>query len=107
MAGGKKNSGIGAEKYVNYKANIANRIAEADYMARGAQTTERAYEITHRQYAELMRTKYCVRYELGMCPKYHRAKDASPLFLLNNGKKLTLNFDCKICEMTVTERPLK
>lgn len=107
MAGGKKNSGIGAEKHVNYKANIANRIAEADYMARGAQTTERAYEITHRQYAELMRTKYCVRYELGMCPKYHRAKDTSPLFLLNNGKKLTLNFDCKVCEMTVTERPLK
>lgn len=51
----------------------------------------------------LMRTRYCVRYELGMCPKSHGAKDSGPLFLLNNGRKLVLDFDCRNCEMTVSE----
>lgn len=48
----------------------------------------------------LMRTKYCVRYELGMCPKHHGARPG-PLYLLNNGRKLRLDFDCARCEMTV------
>ena len=50
----------------------------------------------------LMRTRYCVRYELGMCPKYQGAKPSGPLFLVNNGRRLALGFDCARCEMTVT-----
>ena len=50
----------------------------------------------------LMRSKYCVRYELGMCPKYQGAKPPQELFLLNNGRRLALHFDCAACEMTVT-----
>ena len=49
----------------------------------------------------LMRTKYCIRYELGMCPKYQGAKPTGPLFLVNNGRRLALGFDCAACEMTV------
>ena len=51
---------------------------------------------------ELMRTKYCVRYELGLCPKYQGARSPKELFLLNNGRRLALHFDCAACEMTVT-----
>ena len=51
---------------------------------------------------ELMRTKYCVRYELGLCPKYQGARPPKELFLLNNGRRLALHFDCAACEMTVT-----
>ena len=51
---------------------------------------------------ELMRSKYCVRYELGLCPKYQGAKPPQALFLLNNGRRLALHFDCAACEMTVT-----
>ena len=51
---------------------------------------------------ELMRSKYCVRYELGLCPKYQGAKPPRELFLLNNGRRLALHFDCTACEMTVT-----
>ena len=29
---------------------------------------EQAYELSHLPEAELMRTKYCIRYELGICP---------------------------------------
>ena len=50
----------------------------------------------------LMRTKYCIRYELGMCPKYQGAKPPQELFLLNNGRRLALHFDCAACEMSVT-----
>ena len=49
----------------------------------------------------LMRSKYCIRYELGMCPIYQGAEDSGPLHLLNNGRTLSLGFDCKSCEMTV------
>ena len=51
---------------------------------------------------ELMRSKYCVRYELGLCPKYQGARPPQELFLLNNGRRLALHFDCAACEMTVT-----
>ena len=52
---------------------------------------------------ELMRSKYCIRYELGICPVHQGAADSGPLFLLNNGRRLALGFDCKHCEMTVKE----
>ena len=83
---------------------------------------EQAYELSHLPGAELMRTKYCIRYELGICPVHQKnasgffdvsgplkvsealqgIKAGAPLFLLNNGKRLELHFDCKNCEMTVT-----
>lgn len=50
-----------------------------------------------------MRTRYCVRHELGLCPRFQGAKAPDRLFLLNNGRKFALNFDCAACEMTVTE----
>ena len=49
----------------------------------------------------LMRTKYCIKYELGMCPLYQKAPQSGPLFLINNGRRLALGFDCARCEMTV------
>ena len=49
----------------------------------------------------LLRSKYCIRYELGLCPKYQGAKPPQELFLLNNGRRLALRFDCAACEMTV------
>ena len=55
-----------------------------------------------RESAQLMRTRYCIRYELGLCPVHQGAKDTGPLFLLNNGRRLALGFDCARCEMTVS-----
>ena len=51
----------------------------------------------------LMKSKYCIRYELGICPVHQGAKPSGPLFLLNNGRRLSLGFDCRSCEMTVTQ----
>ena len=57
----------------------------------------------------LMRSRYCIRYELGLCPKFGKRADGrllrqdckEPLFLVNNGRRLQLDFDCKACEMKV------
>ena len=51
---------------------------------------------------ELMRSKYCIRHELGICPRQGKRTDIrEPLFLVNNGRRLQLAFDCKACEMSV------
>ena len=92
-----------AGKDVTYKQNISNRLSAEVYASAGAESIEDAYELTHRKGAELMRTKYCIRYELGLCPVHQNAKQSAPLFLINNGKRLALDFDCRNCEMTVTE----
>jgi putative protease len=51
---------------------------------------------------KLMVSKYCIKYELGLCPSRQGAKPTGPLFLLNNGRRLALEFDCNACEMSVT-----
>ncbi len=88
---------------VSYKANVSNRLARQTYLEAGAASVESAYELSHTPSAELMRSKYCIRYELGICPKHHGVKSPKPLFLLNNGRKFALGFDCGLCEMTVSE----
>ena len=52
---------------------------------------------------ELMRSKYCVKYELGLCPKMGGGRAVSePLSIVNQNKRFNLRFDCKNCEMVVT-----
>ena len=53
----------------------------------------------------LMLSRYCIKYELGICPVRQGAKDCGPLFLVNNGRRLALRFDCKNCEMSVYPAP--
>ena len=94
--GRKTETGPGCAPYT-YKANVSNSLAAARYGGAG----EPAYEQTHRTDAELMRTRYCVRYELGLCPRHHGSGTNAPLFLTNQGRRLQLTFDCARCEMTV------
>ena len=86
---------------LTYKDNLANSIARDIYRERGAAEMEDAYELTHREGVEYMRTKYCLRHELGLCTKQRPGTRPDPLFLLNNGRRLRLDFDCRACEMTV------
>ena len=60
------------------------------------------FKLEYSSNGELMRTKYCVRHQLGLCPKQGKVKKAEPLFLLNGKQRLCLSFDCAVCEMTVT-----
>ena len=92
-----------SQKDITYKTNISNHISEAFYREAGAENIGKAYELAPVRSAELMRTRYCIRYELGLCPKYQGAKAPGQLFLLNNGQRFALHFDCKACEMTLTQ----
>ena len=104
MASGRKDPSVKVGGTVlSYKHNVSNASARTLYEARGAQRVEPAYEIAHPKGAELMRTRYCIRFELGLCPVRQGAKENRPLFLLNNGRRLKLHFDCAECEMTVSE----
>lgn len=106
--------------HVSYKANIANHVARETYQVLGATQTDEAFEISHLRGTELMRTKYCIRHELGLCPVHrktgrHQGKanfatgssklatttPSGHLYLINNGKRYHLSFDCANCEMVV------
>ena len=89
-------------KDASYRFNISNKLAEKLYREAGIETFEKAYELEHQKNAELMRTRYCIRHELGLCPRMQAGiKVASPLYLLNNGQRFALVFDCRNCEMIV------
>ena len=87
--------------YVTYKDNIANHAAGNLMKALGASETEPAYELSRKPDAELMRTRYCIRYQWGRCPKVHKQSWPARLFLENNGSRFSLEFDCRRCEMIV------
>ena len=95
-------SSAASPETLSYKANVANSKDRELYSSRGATQIEDAYEITRRAGAELMRSKYCVRHELGLCPKQGKYRP-EPLYLLNAGKRLRLDFHCAECEMTVSQ----
>ncbi len=89
-------------KVLTYKANVSNETARKIYSDMGCKVAESAYELAHQDNAELMRTKYCIRYELNLCPRQNRkVRTAEPLYLLNNGQKFTAIFDCRNCEMVI------
>lgn len=81
--------------------NCANALSKSLYKEIGIDAAD-AYELTPSDETELMRTKYCIRNELGLCPKIKKGEKALPLILVNNSKKLKVSFDCALCEMSIT-----
>ena len=69
---------------------------------RGVRAPETSFRLEYASNGELMRSKYCIRHELGLCPKQGKVKKAEPLFLRNGKERLQLSFDCAVCEMTVS-----
>lgn len=87
----------------DFRLNIANRLAKEFYEKRGVERIEYAPETGAPlpKYTELMRTKYCLRHELGICCKQNSRCDNSPLFLTHKGVELQASFDCQKCEMVI------
>lgn len=94
--------GIFNGKKITYLGNVSNKLSEQLYLELGAESADKAFEIDPPIEAELMRCKYCIKFELGMCPKEGYSKPvAEPLFLVNGQRKFRLAFDCKNCEMVI------
>ncbi len=89
-------------KVADYRENISNTLSRKLYLEEGAKIEGEAFEIDAPAEAELMRCKYCIKYELGTCPSEgSRVKYNEPLWLENGGRRFKVTFDCKNCEMVI------
>ncbi len=89
-----------------YQDNVANSLAREAYKEMGVDIKEPALEVqpTTAKPVVLMTCKYCVRHELGICPKQLNGKSEyrEPLHLESkDGRRFRLKFDCGKCEMRV------
>lgn len=89
----------------DYRLNIHNSEAKKFIEQCGIANPSWSYEREPKQKAELMRCKYCMRFELGICLKRNAedsAKYKQPLKLVgSDGAEYALAFDCEKCEMAV------
>lgn len=89
----------------DYRLNVHNSQAKNFIERCGIDNPAWSYEREPKQKAELMRCKYCMRYELGICLKQNAteaAKFRQPLKLVgSDGTEYALAFDCNKCEMAV------
>lgn len=99
---------------VTYLDNINNGRARAFYARHGVQHFQIEDEgISSESGVELMRTRYCLKAQLGLCPKSGKAnraaavqlrrdKESSGLYTLtDNTGVYELEFDCARCEMVI------
>lgn len=85
---------------LSHRGNVANSLARAFYEQCGVRHIESAYELNPVAGVEILRSRYCIRREMGICLQQ---SDVQPekLFITNNNRKLELRFDCRKCEMTI------
>lgn len=90
------------EKKLDYKMNVVNNLSEKFYTEHGAEEIEEGFELQKDFSGKtLMTCRYCIKDEIGCCPKNSDEKLNEPLFLSNGGKKYKLVFNCKDCQMNV------
>ncbi len=93
---------------VDYADNITNKKAEEFYRRHGVQQVDsKVLRAADAKDCALMTTKYCIKAQLGMCPKLQNMKGKAldePLTIADNTGNYALGFDCDKCEMTVTKK---
>lgn len=91
-----------SESNLSYKGNVSNHLSEEFYKKHGVEEIEEAFEIRKDpEGLDLMVTRYCVKYELGICPTKQNGKQLGELYLRDNNNLYPLKFDCKNCVMVV------
>jgi len=92
------------EEILDYKGNVLNQKAIEFYMHHGVKSIDQAFEVQDDfKNKEIMITKHCIKYQMGLCAKYDKPnrKIEEPLYLADNNRKYKLEFDCKQCAMKV------
>jgi 23S rRNA 5-hydroxycytidine C2501 synthase len=87
---------------LGFEANVLNEKAQAFYQRHGVVTIAPALEAGPVKSGTIvMRSRYCLRRELGLCGKaLTRAGFQEPLYLTDpDGSTCRLEFDCTACEM--------
>jgi len=92
------------EKQLDFHANVFNAAARRFYERHGATVTEPAFEtLSDFTGKTLMTTRYCIRYQLDLCPRLQQPEPSvkEPLYLRDAHHTYRLEFDCKHCRMSV------
>ena len=89
------------------RLNVSNKLSELFYATHGVANPPPALDILQEipPEMELMRTKYCLRHELSLCPRQAPSTKAEPLTLTTQHHRLLAEFDCARCEMTIKTLP--
>ncbi|MBK8493428.1 MAG: U32 family peptidase [Saprospirales bacterium] len=94
---------------LDFTYNVSNKLARQFYKRHGVTEIEKAFELQWDPgKSRVMTTKYCVKYELGKCPRFQKAtmgeKVVEPLVLKHGEVEYKLKFNCKPCEMEIWEK---
>ena len=97
------------ETKLDFMYNVSNKLARRFYERHGVTEIEKAFELQWDPgKSRVMTTKYCIKYELEKCPKYHKdtlgVKVKEPLVLKQGELEYKLKFNCKPCEMEIWEK---
>ncbi len=97
------------ETKLDFMYNVSNKLARKFYERHGVTEIEKAFELQWDPgKSRVMTTKYCIKYELEKCPKYHKetlgVKVKEPLVLKQGELEYKLKFNCKPCEMEIWEK---
>ena len=92
-----------------YRLNVSNRFAKDFYAKHGCDIKQQAFELQNNTKGlELMTTRYCIRREMGYCPKNHGVMPdkwkCDEYRLVSSYGSFALKFDCKECLMRIFNR---
>ncbi|MDR0955477.1 MAG: U32 family peptidase [Rikenellaceae bacterium] len=95
-------SAVYPEQELDYRANVTNRLSEQFYRRHGVTVVEPGLDLQGDPVGrEVMRTKYCIRREMGQCLREHSCAYTGSMQLENNFHRFALRFDCAKCEMSL------
>lgn len=93
------------DEKLDYRDNVANRLAQSVYVDHGVKTIEKALECDNRHVPKgtvVMTCRHCVLRELGKCLKENAGHNPLlPLKMSSAGVSYRLRFNCDRCEMEV------
>ncbi len=92
------------ETALTYRGNALNQQAVAFYRRHGVEEVAPAAESGLMMGGRVvMRTRYCIQHQLGLCDGVSKAgRLKGPLYLVDeDGHRYRLRFDCGVCEMEV------
>lgn len=92
------------EKKLDYRTNVFNEKARQFYERHGAKVIEPAFETLSDTVGKaVMTTRYCIRYQLDLCPRENKLdRHSEGLLRITDGHHTyRLEFDCRQCRMFV------